>query len=207
MPSFQSKRYRQLVEELGAKSEYAYGWKAKTARRLGVHPSYINKVLKGDIGDVGGEVINRACKSLQLDPSFFLDDSADALSRPHADYVRPRIAVGPASPGPRGTGLGLGLKNPDLSPWLDLTGLILALHESATFRFEGDVRLRVDPAVARGLARGVMALPVVEAARSVLEDDLSEDELARAALELAEDIRALQRLVLAASRKAKASDS
>lgn len=66
-----AERYALLVQQLGQELGYGYGWKSAVARTLGVHPSYISRVHKGDRTGIGGAVIARAIESLDLDRSFF----------------------------------------------------------------------------------------------------------------------------------------
>lgn len=73
VPAAVAQRYRKLVLQLGDELGNRHGWKSSVARRLGVHPSYISKMVAGKIGDVGGDVIAKAMEALGVDASFFYE--------------------------------------------------------------------------------------------------------------------------------------
>jgi len=53
---------------------HRYGWKAKAAAALGVHASYVSKILGGEVAMVGPDLIVRAAEMVQLPASFFLGE-------------------------------------------------------------------------------------------------------------------------------------
>src|SRR5687768_9725897 len=84
-----TERYRQLVMELGAAMGSRYGWKCAVARRLDVHPSYISKVVAGELNCVGFEVLERAVECIGVEPSYFVcpDDAPLAMFLPRREGV------------------------------------------------------------------------------------------------------------------------
>lgn len=201
MSTFQAKRYRQLVNELGEAMGYRYGWKSKVARQLGVHPSYVSKVLAEEINDVGGDVLKRALDALDLDSSFFFAVDENALSRPHAWYRREEMERrssarqasgvsafgGPTFPVVRGklTQEQIG----DADAWHALALALDNVFASlGTTRVEDSeyYSLRVDREAARALAKLVMKLPIVAHSMTMLEegDTLPDGQHASLALTL-----------------------
>jgi transcriptional regulator with XRE-family HTH domain len=55
-----SRRYGELVLELGRKVGFNRGWQSRAARRLGVSRSYISKIVSGAYFRVGAEAFDRA---------------------------------------------------------------------------------------------------------------------------------------------------
>lgn len=82
-------RYRALVEQLGAELEHRYGWKSSVARRLLVQPSYLSKVVSGDVTTVGREIIDRAAVALGLRARFFNDPTLGEAPD-YRQHVHPR---------------------------------------------------------------------------------------------------------------------
>ncbi|GAB5548938.1 MAG: hypothetical protein SangKO_086980 [Sandaracinaceae bacterium] len=74
--SLVTRRYRLLIEQLGEDRGSARGWKRRVSEQLGVHPSYVSKILAGSKTQVGEEVVDRACERLGLSREFFGRDSA-----------------------------------------------------------------------------------------------------------------------------------
>jgi transcriptional regulator with XRE-family HTH domain len=66
------RRYIALVHELAKEEEpNGRGWQRRVAERLGVHYSYVNKIMRGERQSVGQSVIDRAVDLLGLDPAEF----------------------------------------------------------------------------------------------------------------------------------------
>lgn len=66
-----SRRYLELVAQLSAEEDGRYGWKSRVARRLGAHPSYLSKVIAGEVVGVGLDMCQRAAESLGISQDFF----------------------------------------------------------------------------------------------------------------------------------------
>lgn len=79
-----SLRYKELVRQIERELKSAYGWKAKAAEMLGVSPSYISKIARGESGEVGNRVVERAISSLRLPEGWFYDSHFDTSSFRHS---------------------------------------------------------------------------------------------------------------------------
>lgn len=160
-----TERYRLLLEQMGDELGRRYGWKSAVARELRVVPSYVTKVLEGQVATVGRDVVHRACDALGLHESFFFDESVDPsdyrtfLGKPTRATPEEQVAM------------------PFLSDW-DL------VHEEA-----GDLlrwsRGPVDRAAAWTAARSVMRTTLVQAAHEVLFGDSEQIEAAAMQLKFA----------------------
>lgn len=78
-------RYRDLANQLGAEMGRARGWKSRVAERLGVHPSYLSRVLSGAKTAISNEVIERACENLGVRRDFFSESEEEPDYR---DYLK-----------------------------------------------------------------------------------------------------------------------
>jgi transcriptional regulator with XRE-family HTH domain len=136
-----TQQYLRLIHNLGDDLGYARGWKQRVAKRLGITPSYLSKILVGE-RRVGLDVAERAERALGLDPgslvAFGMQDQSDAGSLPRS----------------RG----------DHRSLLEIE----RLAERITHRF-GDTK-QIDLADVHALARAILTLPMVEAAHHVLHD-------------------------------------
>lgn len=140
-----AERYALLVEQLAEEQAHAHGWKTHVARTLGVHPSYISRVVKGDRTGIGGAVIARAIAALNIDPRFFTIRSRELGSafRPHYhDY----LLLTPVSAD----------HARDVSRRIDPAG-----PRVDTNAFEMEVRIRRDWQTAATIARGAGSPPKV----------------------------------------------
>lgn len=72
--SLPTERYALLIRQLGSELGYVRGWKRRVADLLGVHPSYVSRILSGEKLKIGPEVIDRACERLALDSRFFFKE-------------------------------------------------------------------------------------------------------------------------------------
>lgn len=70
-----SRRYRDLVAQLGEERARRRGWKSEVARLLDVHPSHISRIV-GGTQEIGRDAINRACSRLGLSEDFFTTPAA-----------------------------------------------------------------------------------------------------------------------------------
>ena len=87
-----SRRFVQLIEQLAAEYERRHGWKKRVADRLGVHQSYVTKLIaKGSTITVSDDVLRRAARALDIEPRFFSAKSGHYSDfRPDDDLVRYR---------------------------------------------------------------------------------------------------------------------
>lgn len=67
-----TRRFRRLVEYLGAQRGNARGWKQQVAEAIGVHPSHLSKVMAGE-REIGWSTAQQAADRLGLDLRYFLD--------------------------------------------------------------------------------------------------------------------------------------
>lgn len=151
-------RYRELVLQLGSELRNRYGWKAAAARRLGVHPSYVSKVLNREVGQVGADVLARACDRLGIAPLFFQREGS---------Y---RLFPGPQAPAvPEATAKGL---REVQRYWRVLGRRANAVRQSQE---EGENREQLERLKMLDLARAVLSAPFVVAAQGILMADSPED--------------------------------
>lgn len=61
-----AKLLEDVISETGASQ-------SELGRRLGVHPSYVNKWISGEREGVGAEIIGRACEEFSVDPWYFFE--------------------------------------------------------------------------------------------------------------------------------------
>lgn len=66
-----SKRYVQLVQQLGDERGRRYGWRSEVARLLDVHPSYVSRIAAGEQTTIGRDAIERAIEHVGLPASYF----------------------------------------------------------------------------------------------------------------------------------------
>ena len=194
MASFQAERYAQLINELGEQMAHRYGWKAATARILQVHPSYISKVLKGEINSIGGEVIGKAVQALSLNPDFFMDEGAEAKARHHSEFViaaeaeRKNTALREANP--------LAPESIYGPEFREVKSALLRFYSSADYQqTAAGTRTEFDIYEARKLAEAVLALPLVAAARDIIERAAGDHASVGSALVLAKHVSSLVMLV------------
>lgn len=66
-------RLRHLAEEIGKLYCDApkYGWKTMVARRFGMDPSYMNRLLKGDRSTVGTDALDAAALAVPISREYF----------------------------------------------------------------------------------------------------------------------------------------
>jgi len=86
-----AERYIALVKQLGEAQGKRRGWQTDVAKRLGVHRSFISRVVRGDRSGVSSGVIEKAIFGLNLQPDFFY---AETHGAPHyRTYMNPAIAI------------------------------------------------------------------------------------------------------------------
>jgi transcriptional regulator with XRE-family HTH domain len=66
-----ARRLADLIRELGAELHEKHGWKKTVAERLGIHPSYVSKLLRGQVNKVGAGTLEIAALKLEIDPRYF----------------------------------------------------------------------------------------------------------------------------------------
>lgn len=74
-----SERYVTLIKMLGASMGHRHGWRAEVARQLGIHGSYITRLLNGERVTVGREYVDRAIGKGLASPDFFYGDKAPTV--------------------------------------------------------------------------------------------------------------------------------
>jgi hypothetical protein len=104
-----ARRYADLVDQLAEELGRRHGWKKRVADRLGVHASFITKVICGNVHDVSSSTIELAARGADVDPHFFANAAlgsvplADYSTRPggasSAEHAREPVIVPPASSG------------------------------------------------------------------------------------------------------------
>jgi transcriptional regulator with XRE-family HTH domain len=72
-PTLPARRLRELVEHLGASVGKRRGWKAEVARAMGIHPSYVTKIVAGSVTRVSTDVIERIATRIGFERAFFFD--------------------------------------------------------------------------------------------------------------------------------------
>lgn len=211
--TFQAKRFKQLVVELGHAHDYKRGWKAQVAQKLGVSASYVSKTLKNDIKDVGGETIEKAMEATGLDGSFFFDADERQLSTRHTEYLtarieeRRRLAENRAEASlkmNRNTGrlytrLPKGM--PNSAQWAEVGRRIATVMESLSIRPTDDPKhtqttIKID--AAKDLATSVLQLRLYRLAVSLYQeaDGLTDSQLAGTALALAAEAQTMYVLMM-----------
>lgn len=91
--SLPTERYALLIRQLGAELGNVRGWKKRVAERLGVHPSYVSRILSGEKLTIGPDVIDRACERLGLGADFFfVEQSAPPDYHDFLDAEREEVA-------------------------------------------------------------------------------------------------------------------
>ena len=175
-----SRRYRELVLELGEEMRNRYGWKAAVARRLGVHASYVSKIVGGAVSTVGADIIDRAAARIGLREEYFLDEAG----RSYRDFLHER--------GPTELGLpsswDAGMKS-SARMWRTLSRRAAAIRQAEE---DGDDDLRLRKA--RDIAQAVFATRLVQAAQAIAATD--DPEIAWPhALQIAEQAEAEQQFI------------
>jgi transcriptional regulator with XRE-family HTH domain len=96
MTDVTAKRYASLIREIGAELGYVRGWKAEAARRLGVHRTFVSRILSGSRTAVSAAVLTKACERLGIHPGFFYDTTAEEPVRYGGYNIYPRPKKGSA---------------------------------------------------------------------------------------------------------------
>lgn len=134
-----------LVEGLGELyGRPGYGWQARVARRLGLSPSYVSRLLSGARVGVGFGAIEQAVQRVPLRREFFSPGPSPGEHPSDADwrdYIADQEGTAPA------------IQN----RWQELSGRAMRFIR----------RHRHDPQLARELAGEVLREPVVSAALEV----------------------------------------
>ncbi len=92
------RRFVQLVQELGREAKHSRGWKSEVARRIGVHPSHLSRIISGK-RQVGPETLSRAADQLGISLDFFAEESGTyrkfrrKIEREQADAVMEKVGV------------------------------------------------------------------------------------------------------------------
>ena len=94
---FAAARYRALAEGLGELyGKPRQGWKTRVAKRLGVSPSYLSRVLSGDRVSIGVDVIEEAVRRVPIARSYFAPSLVPG-ERPEDVVWRDFVATDPAA--------------------------------------------------------------------------------------------------------------
>lgn len=72
-------RFAELIEQLGALEGFAYGWQARVAERLGLHPTEISKIRRGE-RHASWDLAARAADTLGLDMAYFRAPPGTSIS-------------------------------------------------------------------------------------------------------------------------------
>lgn len=168
-----SDRYRNLIHFMGERYRFARGWKAKVAGKLGVHPSYLGRVLSGEVEEVGVEIIERACERLRIKRDFFFAEK----NHPYPDHYRypddylvdeerEKIVANKGDWHPPWE-----LERPQIDQRQEIRAFgLLGMHVSGLPRDFIENRGRVPTERIRALADAVLALPVFELAQKLQRD-------------------------------------
>lgn len=79
------RRYLQLINELGVEEGApAHGWKSRVARRLGVHQSFVSRLVAEQRVNIGADSYEKAVAHLRLRREFFHDAREP---RSYRDYL------------------------------------------------------------------------------------------------------------------------
>ncbi len=152
-----SRRYRDLVEQLGDERGRKHGWKAEVADLLGVDASFITKTLGGKVKNIGAGTVMRAASALGLDTKFFsAPGDAPVLYRSFLSGSKP---FGPL------------VQHPTQAALLDFAGLLRALWDE-------------DAEVERQLPAMVLSSQIVALAEAALDPASSDERRSRAASNL-----------------------
>ncbi len=136
-----SRKYGELIRKIGQDLRFKRGWKANAARLLEVTPSYVSKIVSGAQFRVGPDAIERAVRSLNLDPSYFGD--------PRAVAIAPRAQLPPRT-------------SPLIPLWAGIEGVATEVVEAIGRRDDEGLR-----EAGRDLAEQILSLAVFQAAEEV----------------------------------------
>lgn len=82
-----TKRMRDLFGELAEELGQARGWKAEVARRAGISPAYVSRIVSGDPKlRVGTDVMRKVSDALNLDETYFF--VGDPKGRTYREWLR-----------------------------------------------------------------------------------------------------------------------
>ena len=70
-----TRRYSDLVRDLGEERGLQRGWMTDVAKVLGVHKSYVSAIYQNPRGAVGVSVIHRAAAALGISPKHFFEET------------------------------------------------------------------------------------------------------------------------------------
>lgn len=70
-PTRSAERLKMIIEQLGAQSGLQHGWRNEVAEVMGIHRSYVTKILSNERASVGRNVVRRVCERLSLSPEYF----------------------------------------------------------------------------------------------------------------------------------------
>ncbi len=174
-------RYFWLVTKLGENVGYARGWKKLVAAQLGVHPSYVSKLLRGAIDEVGIDAIGRAIERLSLDRRLFYAAELDLSAARLRDFQRAPGGEPLVLDADAGFVLG---SRPSLSPTqTEVEWMVLRARADRVLEHGG----AVSEAERADLVARIVGLPVVRRAVALFHGTPSSEharELAAAVLEL-----------------------
>jgi len=225
-PTVAAQQYRKLVRQLGRDRGERRGWKADVARLLKVHPSYISKVIAGEIHEVGADVIKRAIDATDVDGTFFFDPprSARADDANYKDHTRPALERERAEQHVERVKSQSKAENPTdraLKQWDELEKLAYDVLSSTEFVDVPNSRYvapRASPTAAAKLVDAFLALPMIELAFRTIQrlesndpEQIESREFFGDAVGLANEISSLARMLkiyeMAATGKAPTPES
>lgn len=96
-------RMRALLARIEEEEGERRGWQSEVARILGLHPSYVSRILGGSMQSLGPLAVARVIRGAEIDPVFFSSETLtdaeldEALARYHA--ARTRFHEAQAQPG------------------------------------------------------------------------------------------------------------
>jgi len=210
--TLQLRRYKILIERLGEEAGYPRGWKTAVAKRLGISPSYLTKVLRGDVKDIGGDVIDRALNALDMDGGYFFDEKVPSKGFDYKYYLRSSIRER-SQQRERYTG-GRLLGGAKIEPkkltdeqwefvdqWYETMGPLMKVVSSVRFvKTEGTelVEPTVDREAAKELAKSVLRLALFSRSIRLLADAdaLSDGRFAMATFAIVRPLQDLTAFVL-----------
>ena len=97
-------RLKHLAEQVGNRwhERPKYGWKSAVARRIGIDPSYLNRVIKGRRTSVGAEVIDSVSQAVPISREYFtvtgLSEDSDPLDVDWLAYLKGDMAPAAQEP-------------------------------------------------------------------------------------------------------------
>ncbi len=154
------RRYAWLVHQLGNELGNVRGWIRRAAERLGVHESYVSKIIRGQVETVGADAIEKAIERLHLRREFFYDATLEIPDGASwREYAAPTVRWQDTTAEALGGVEALGGFT-HLRWWTSLRSAAYRLRQSV-------IDHEIDEQFAIDFARAVLANPTAQLARDL----------------------------------------